>query len=114
MAMYMLRTADFDYHLPTDLIAQSPASPRDHSQLMVVDKTKHTIEQISSCDVLINEDENSVGLIGSAEQIEEATTAITNLIRGSKQANVYRFLERMNAEKRQMDTDLGLKIKKKE
>ena len=76
-------------------------------------KTKNTIEQISSCDILINEYENSVGLIGSAEQIEEATTAITNLIKGSKQANVYRFLERMNAQKKQMDTDLGLKIKEK-
>ena len=75
-------------------------------------KTKHTVEQISGCDVVITND--AVGLIGPALGIEEATTAVQNLIRGSKQANVYRFLERMNKEKRKMDTDLGLKLKKKE
>src|SRR3989344_3524554 len=74
-------------------------------------KTKNTIEEISSCDMLINEDENAVGIIGPADEIEEATTAISNLIKGSKQANVYRFLERINAGKKAFDTDLGLKIK---
>jgi len=76
-------------------------------------KTKSTIEEISSCDMLINEDENAVGIIGPADEIEEATTAISNLIKGSKQANVYRFLERINAGKKAFDTDLGLKIKNK-
>jgi ribosomal RNA assembly protein len=77
-------------------------------------KTKNTIEQISGCDIFINEDENQIGMIGPAEQIDEATTALTNLIKGSKQANVYRFLERMNAGKKKLDIDLGLKIKKEE
>ena len=31
-----MRTADFDYFLPEELIAQTPAEPRDHSRLMVV------------------------------------------------------------------------------
>ena len=31
-----MRTSDFDYHLPRDLIAQTPIEPRDHSRLMVV------------------------------------------------------------------------------
>ncbi|MEK6933522.1 MAG: hypothetical protein AABW75_01455 [Nanoarchaeota archaeon] len=61
-------------------------------------KTKKTIEEISSCHLIING--NEVGIIASAKNIDDATTAITNLIRGSKQANVYRYLERMNAEKR--------------
>lgn len=31
--------SDFDYILPPDLIAQSPCEPRDHSRLMVLNKT---------------------------------------------------------------------------
>ena len=74
-------------------------------------KTKKTIENISGCDIAINE--NEIGIIGPAEEIEEATTAITNLIRGTKQANVYRFLERINTGKKDLSMDLGLKIKNK-
>ena len=33
-----MRTADFDYELPTELIAQTPIEPRDASRLMVVDR----------------------------------------------------------------------------
>ena len=31
-----MKTSDFDYELPEDLIAQTPVEPRDHSRLMVV------------------------------------------------------------------------------
>jgi S-adenosylmethionine:tRNA ribosyltransferase-isomerase len=30
---------DFDYHLPEELIAQKPAEPRDHSRLLVYDRS---------------------------------------------------------------------------
>ncbi len=33
-----MRTGDFDYDLPPALIAQTPLEPRDHSQLMVVER----------------------------------------------------------------------------
>jgi len=33
-----LRTSDFDYDLPEELIAQTPLEPRDHSKLMLVDR----------------------------------------------------------------------------
>lgn len=39
-----MQTSLFDYHLPTKLIANSPAFPRDHSRLMILDKNKNTIE----------------------------------------------------------------------
>ena len=34
-----LRTTDFDYALPPDLIAQVPAPVRDHSRLLILDRT---------------------------------------------------------------------------
>ena len=40
-----MKTNDFDYYLPQSLIAQTPIEPRDHSRLMIVDRsdgsTKH-------------------------------------------------------------------------
>lgn len=38
-----LRTADYDFHLPADLIAQHPPAVRDQSRLMVVDRATQTI-----------------------------------------------------------------------
>lgn len=35
-------TKDFDYSLPPDLIAQTPADPRDSSRMMVVDRKQRT------------------------------------------------------------------------
>jgi len=36
--MSELRTDEFDYHLPPDLIAQTPIEPRDASRLMIVER----------------------------------------------------------------------------
>lgn len=33
-----MKTADFDYNLPEERIAQTPAEPRDHSRLLVLDR----------------------------------------------------------------------------
>jgi S-adenosylmethionine:tRNA ribosyltransferase-isomerase len=38
-----LRTDEFDYYLPPDLIAQTPVEPRDASRLMVVDRARGEI-----------------------------------------------------------------------
>ena len=38
-----MRTADFDYTLPPELIAQTPIEPRDHSKLMVVSRSDGSI-----------------------------------------------------------------------
>jgi len=34
-----MRTSDFDYYLPQELIAQTPLEPRDHSRLMVLKRS---------------------------------------------------------------------------
>jgi len=39
-----MRTDDFDYILPNELIAQQPCVTRDHSRMMVVDRTTGQIE----------------------------------------------------------------------
>lgn len=33
-----MKTSDFDYQLPKELIAQNPIEPRDHSRLMVINR----------------------------------------------------------------------------
>jgi S-adenosylmethionine:tRNA ribosyltransferase-isomerase len=39
-----MRTADFDFVLPSELIAQSPAPRRDHSRLLVLDRRSGKVE----------------------------------------------------------------------
>jgi len=39
-----VKTSDFDYGLPPELIAQSPVEPRDHSRLMVLHRESGFIE----------------------------------------------------------------------
>jgi len=47
-----MNTKDFDYNLPTELIAQKPIEPRDHSRLMVVDREKKTTEDRQFFDIV--------------------------------------------------------------
>ena len=42
--MIFMRTIDFDYNLPPELIAQNPIEPRDHSRLMVLNRKDGAIE----------------------------------------------------------------------
>src|SRR5437660_12133333 len=39
-----MRTSDFDFPLPEELIAQNPARQRDHSRLLVLDRKSKTFE----------------------------------------------------------------------
>jgi S-adenosylmethionine:tRNA ribosyltransferase-isomerase len=47
-----MRTADFDYELPPELIAQSPAAQRDQSRLLVVHRSTGRIEHRQFRDLL--------------------------------------------------------------
>ncbi|MCR4393337.1 MAG: tRNA preQ1(34) S-adenosylmethionine ribosyltransferase-isomerase QueA [Dehalococcoidales bacterium] len=39
-----MKTSDFDYFLPQELIAQTPIEPRDHSRLLVVNRADGSLE----------------------------------------------------------------------
>ena len=39
-----MKTSDFDYSLPTELIAQTPVEPRDQSRLMVINRSDGLME----------------------------------------------------------------------
>ncbi|PIZ94718.1 MAG: tRNA preQ1(34) S-adenosylmethionine ribosyltransferase-isomerase QueA [Candidatus Magasanikbacteria bacterium CG_4_10_14_0_2_um_filter_37_12] len=47
-----MKTSDFNYNLPQELIAQKPAEPRDSSRLMVVDKKNKNIEHKIFTDIV--------------------------------------------------------------
>ena len=47
-----MRTSDFDYPLPPELIAQTPVEPRDSSRLMVLNRATGNTEHRSFTDVL--------------------------------------------------------------
>jgi len=47
-----MKLSDFNYNLPKELIAHQPASPRDHSKLMVLDRQKKTISHKHFYDII--------------------------------------------------------------
>ena len=67
-------------------------------------KTLKTLCQLTKCYFELKD--NNIGIIGYPEFIKNAQEAVISIIRGSKQSNVYKFLE-----KNQIGSvvDLGLK-----
>lgn len=47
-----MKTVDFDYNLPVELIAQKPVEPRDNSRLMVVDRKNKKIDHKHFFDIV--------------------------------------------------------------
>jgi len=46
-----MKTSDFDYHLPPELIAQTPVEPRDHARLLVLHRESGLLEHCRFCDI---------------------------------------------------------------
>ncbi len=46
-----MKTSDFDYYLPQELIAQTPVEPRDSSRLLVYDRENDNIYHKRFCDI---------------------------------------------------------------
>jgi KH domain-containing protein len=55
-------------------------------------KTLRTLSTLSDCFFELNI--NEIGIIGVPENIKNVNNSLISLIRGSKQANVYKFLEK--------------------
>lgn len=47
-----MKTTDFDYNLPEELIAQDPIEPRDHSRLLVYNRANHSVEHKHFYDII--------------------------------------------------------------
>jgi len=71
-------------------------------------KTLRTLNTLTDC--FFEMQNNEVGIIGSSEKIKNAQDAVISIIQGSKQANVYSFLEKHQV---QPVLDLGLKEREK-
>lgn len=69
-------------------------------------KTLKTLNELTNCNFELKD--NEVGIIGQPERIYNAQEAIISLIKGSKQSNVYNFLEKHQVKP---VFDLGLKDK---
>ena len=46
-----MKTGDFDYSLPPELIAQTPIEPRDHSRLMVLYRNLNSVQHRRFCEL---------------------------------------------------------------
>jgi ribosomal RNA assembly protein len=62
-------------------------------------KTLKVLEDLSDCIFALRD--NSVAIIGPSESIELARQAVISLIKGSKQGNVYSYLERNRKRKKE-------------
>ena len=66
--------------------------------------TLKTLHELTKCNIELKD--NFIGIIGDSEHIKNAQEAIISIIKGSKQANVYSFLEKNQIKP---VIDLGLK-----
>ena len=64
-----MKTSDFYYDLPQELIAQTPLEPRDSSRLLVYDRKKQNIEHKHFRDILDYLTENDVLVINNTRVI---------------------------------------------
>ena len=75
-------------------------------------RTLKTLQNLTNCDLAMND--NEIGLIGPIQEMEDAVQAVTSLVQGSKQGNVYGRLERQRKKKGLDDSELELDIEEKE
>ena len=64
-------------------------------------RTLRTLSNLTNCRLSIKD--NVVGIIGDAQEVKDAVDALTSLIQGSKQGNVYSRLEKQRKKKRLFD-----------
>jgi len=65
-----MKLSQFDYHLPDELIAQSPAMPRDSAKLLVVDKNSGQREDKVFSDIADMLTQNDVLVVNETKVIK--------------------------------------------
>ncbi len=73
-------------------------------------RTLKTLQNLTNCDLAMND--NEIGLIGPIQEMEDAVQAVTSLVQGSKQGNVYGRLERQRKKKGRDDSELDIEMEK--
>ncbi len=61
-------------------------------------KTLKTLKNLTDCATSLHN--NQIGIIGNAQEVEDAIQAVTSIIHGSKQGNVYSRLEKRRKTKK--------------
>ncbi len=84
--------SDFDYHLPDSLIAQKPAVPRDHSRLLVYNRSDRTITDDFFYNLPKYLPDSSVLVINNS-RVEKA-----RLLFGNKEVFVTRVIDPLTVE----------------
>ncbi len=69
--------------------------------------TLQTLESLTECEIIVRDEDNKVFVLGELTFFQDAVYAITSLIKGSKTASVYAYLEK--ARRRQKQAALALK-----
>ncbi|MFH1946844.1 MAG: tRNA preQ1(34) S-adenosylmethionine ribosyltransferase-isomerase QueA [Candidatus Magasanikbacteria bacterium] len=95
-----MKTSDFDYNLPQELIAQHPVTPRDSSRMMVVDRenknTEHKhfydiIDYLQAGDLLVwnNSKVFKARLFGKLEPVDQSIVEKSRMLkkRGEKDSS---------------------------
>ena len=89
--METLKTSDFFYELPDELIAQTPAVPRDSARMLVYSKATDKVEHKIFRDILDYLTPNDVLVVNNTRVIDNNTlVALTLLIAESnpKEKNI--------------------------
>ena len=73
-----MRTSEFDYFLPPELIAQTPIEPRDQSRLMVLDRRNGSLEHRRFCEITQYLREGDV-LVFNNSRVIPARLSATNI-----------------------------------
>lgn len=95
-----MKTADFDYNLPEELIAQTPLKKRDESRLMILDKKSGEITHEIFHNIISYLDHNDVLVINDTKVIparligqkEDTHAVIELLLLSNIEGDIYRCL----------------------
>ncbi|MBO7310434.1 MAG: tRNA preQ1(34) S-adenosylmethionine ribosyltransferase-isomerase QueA [Clostridia bacterium] len=92
-----LKTSDFYYELPEELIAQHPCAQRDHSRLMVLDRENNTIIHKSFYDIIDYLNPNDVLVVNDSKVIPAR-------LYGNKEGSEEARIELLLLRQRELDT----------